>query len=163
LHDHGTPESTRFLLRILETIESNVDPEDKSNTFAGKKTEKKRKMESINSRIPKRQKRQGTWSEKQGSLCQEHGGLYKTQDTHDCKMWNPDGSLVKNKHDSKKGKSNYSDKSPKGANFAQIISKECKKAVCSALKRIKSFFMTKMTVIVTLIPIDREGLLAQGS
>jgi hypothetical protein len=120
-----------------------VDPEDKSNTFAGKKTEKKRKMDSINSRIPKKQKKQVTWSEKQCSLCKEHGGAFKTHNTRDCKRWNPDGSLIKKNNESKKGKSNYSDKSPKGANFAQIIHEECKKAVRLALKRSKKHLYDK--------------------
>ncbi len=60
LSENTTPVSTRALLLVLENIENNADLYPKtSNPNKPKGAEGKRKMESIDSRIPKKPKKVG--------------------------------------------------------------------------------------------------------
>jgi hypothetical protein len=87
----------------------------------------KRKMESIDLQIPKRQK-SVTFSKKYCALCKKHRGPHKSHNMRDCPRFNSDGTSIKrnggagnarksghdDKHHSKESKH-------EGANFAQII------------------------------------------
>eukprot|EP00804_Cyclotella_cryptica_P001034 CCRYP_008353-RA/>CCRYP_008353-RA protein AED:0.42 eAED:0.42 QI:21/1/1/1/0/0/2/168/101 len=46
----------------------------------------KRKMESMDSRIPKKPKKVG-WTEKHCVLCKKHGGPHKSHNTQDCRRY----------------------------------------------------------------------------
>ena len=89
-------------------------------------------MESIDSCIPKKSKQVG-FSNKHCALCKKHGRPHKSHNTRDCRRFNPDGTRVK-KHGgavSKGGHANRhrsKDNQQEGANFAQLIRKEVKKA-----------------------------------
>jgi hypothetical protein len=120
---------------ILEKIENNAEVEAKPpNAIKPKGAEGKRKMESIDSRIPKKSKQVG-FSEKHCALCKKHGGPHKSHNTRDCRKYNADGTPIKrnggagsarkNGHYDK-NRSNTRDR--EGANYAQIIRKEVKKA-----------------------------------
>ena len=62
--ENTTPISTMALLVVLEKVENNAELETKpSGTNETKGAELKRKMESIDSRIPKKAKKEG-WTEK---------------------------------------------------------------------------------------------------
>eukprot|EP00804_Cyclotella_cryptica_P007806 CCRYP_001402-RA/>CCRYP_001402-RA protein AED:0.46 eAED:0.46 QI:0/-1/0/1/-1/1/1/0/120 len=91
-----------------------------------KGADQKRKMESMDSRIPKKPKKVG-WTEKHYVLCKKHGGLHKSHNTHDCRRYNKDGTPIK-KHGGA-GKPHSKDRKPEGANFAQIVRAELKKAL----------------------------------
>ena len=91
-------------------------------------------MESIDSRIPKRHK-SITFSEKYYALCNKHGGLHKSHNMRDCHPFNSDGTPIKtNGGAGNASKSRHADKhrskesKREGANFAQIIQKEVRKA-----------------------------------
>jgi len=72
-----TPVNTRALLLILEKIVNNAELETKPpNVIKSKGAEGKHKMESIDSRIPKKSKQLG-FSDKRCALCKKHGGPYK--------------------------------------------------------------------------------------
>ena len=88
----------------------------------------------IDSRIPKKSKQVG-FSDKQCALCKKHGGPYKSHNTHDCCKFDPDGTSIKRNGGTGSAQRNgHADKNcsdqreRKGANFAQIICKEVKKA-----------------------------------
>jgi hypothetical protein len=131
-----TPVNTRALLLILEKIKNNAELEAKPpNAIKSKGAEGKHKMESINSRISKKSK-QVSFSKKHCALCKKHGGPHKSHNTRDCCKYNADstptirnggaGSARKNGHHDK-NRSNTRDH--EGANYAQIICKEVKKAL----------------------------------
>ena len=134
LTEKTTPVNTRALLLILEKIENNAEVETKPpGTIKTKGAEGKRKMESIDSRIPKKPK--VSFSDKHCALCKKHGGPYKSHVTRDCRKYNSDG--IPNKRNGGAGtthKNGPSDRNRskqrerEGANFAQIIRKEVKKA-----------------------------------
>eukprot|EP00804_Cyclotella_cryptica_P022170 CCRYP_011629-RA/>CCRYP_011629-RA protein AED:0.39 eAED:0.94 QI:0/0/0/1/1/1/2/0/386 len=74
LTENTTPVSTRALLLVLENIENNVELDNKpANTAKAKGADMKRKMESMDSRVPKKPKKVG-WTEKHCVLCKKHGG-----------------------------------------------------------------------------------------
>ena len=91
-------------------------------------------MVSMDSHIPKKPKQVG-FGDKQCALCKKDGGPYKSHNTRDCRKFNTDGTPMKrnggagstqrnghtNKHCSK-------ERERKGANLAQIICMEVKKA-----------------------------------
>jgi len=91
-------------------------------------------MDSINSRIPQKSKQVG-FSDNQCALCKKHGGPYKSHNTHDHRKFNPNdtpikrnggaGSVQRNVH-TDRNRSNQ--RECEGANFAQKIHKEVKKA-----------------------------------
>eukprot|EP00804_Cyclotella_cryptica_P020405 CCRYP_012622-RA/>CCRYP_012622-RA protein AED:0.45 eAED:1.00 QI:0/0/0/1/1/1/2/0/438 len=114
--------STRALLLVLENIENNAELDAKpSSTTKAKGTDQKRKMESIDSRIPKKPKKVG-WTDKHCVLCKKHGGPHKSHNTRDCRRYNKDGTPIKKNGGAKERK-------PEGANFAQIVRAELKKAL----------------------------------
>ena len=91
-------------------------------------------MESIDSHIPKKSKQVGI-SDKQCALCKKHGGSYKSHNTHDCRKFNPYGTPIKRNGGTGRAQKNghaekihSNQRESKGANFAQIICKEAKKA-----------------------------------
>jgi hypothetical protein len=74
LTENTTPVSTRALLLVLENIENNAELDNKPASMTkAKGAEQKRKMESMDSRIPKKPKKVG-WTEKHCVLCKKHGG-----------------------------------------------------------------------------------------
>ena len=135
LMEKTTPVNTRALLLILEKIENNVEVETKPpSMIKSKGAEGKRKMESINSHIPKKSKQVG-FSDKHCALCKKHGGPYTSQNTRDHRKFYLNGTPIKSNGvagstrgngDAEKHCSNQ--RECKGANFAQIICKEVKKA-----------------------------------
>ncbi len=91
-------------------------------------------MESINSRIPKNCKQVGI-SNKHCALCKKHGGPHKLHNTRDCRKYNLDGTPFKKNGGTGSAQGNsHSDKNHsntrecEGANYAQLICKEVKKA-----------------------------------
>jgi hypothetical protein len=84
LMENTTPVSTRALLLILKNIENNTELDTKlPSTMKSKEADGKHKMELMDSHIPKKPKRVG-WTDKHCMLCNKHGGLHKTHNTHDC-------------------------------------------------------------------------------
>ena len=120
---------------ILEKIKNNAELETKPpNASRPKGAEGKQKMESIDSRIPKKSKQVG-FSEKQCALCKKHGGPHKSHNTRDCRKYNTDGTPTKRNGGAGSAQTNgHADKNHSnqrelaGANYAQIICKEVKKA-----------------------------------
>eukprot|EP00804_Cyclotella_cryptica_P008289 CCRYP_016489-RA/>CCRYP_016489-RA protein AED:0.39 eAED:1.00 QI:0/0/0/1/1/1/2/0/392 len=95
LTENTTPVSTRALLLVLENIENNAELNNKpASTTKAKGADTKRKMESMDSRIPKKPKKVG-WTEKHCVLCKKHGGPRKSHNTHDCRHYNKDGTPIK--------------------------------------------------------------------
>eukprot|EP00804_Cyclotella_cryptica_P022831 CCRYP_005036-RA/>CCRYP_005036-RA protein AED:0.56 eAED:0.56 QI:0/0/0/1/1/1/2/0/107 len=89
-----------------------------------KGADQKRKMESMDSRIPKKPKKVG-WTKKHCVLCKKHGGAHKSHNTRDCCRYNKEDTLIK-----KNGSAApLQGKKPEGANFAQIVRAELKKAL----------------------------------
>ena len=133
LTEKTTPVNTRALLLILEKIENNAEVDPKPpGTIKTKGAEGKRKMESIDSRIPKKPK--VGFSDKHCALCKKHGGPYKSHVTHDCRKYNSNGTPNKRNggagtaHKNGTSDRNHSkQREREGANFAQIIRKEVKK------------------------------------
>ena len=120
-----TPVSTRALLLVLEKVENNVELEAKpSGTNKTKGADQKCKMESMDSRIPKKVKKEG-WTEKHCVLCKKHGGAHKSHNTRDCRRYNKDGTPIKKNGGAGKPHS----KKAEGANFAQVIRAELNKAL----------------------------------
>jgi hypothetical protein len=120
---------------ILEKIENNAEVETKPpSVIKPKGAEGKCRMESIDSHIPKKSRQVG-FSNKQCDLCKKHGETHKSHNTCDCRKYKPDGTPIKrnggagsaqrNGH-AHRNRSNQRER--KGANFAQIICKEVKKA-----------------------------------
>jgi hypothetical protein len=127
LTENSTPVSTRALLLVLENIENNVELDAKpASTTKARGADQKRKMESEDSRIPKKPKKVG-WTEKHCVLCKKHGGAHKTHNTRDCRRYNKDGTPIKKNGGA--GKSHPKEKKPEGVNFAQIFRTELRKAL----------------------------------
>eukprot|EP00804_Cyclotella_cryptica_P019640 CCRYP_013978-RA/>CCRYP_013978-RA protein AED:0.50 eAED:0.92 QI:0/0/0/0.5/1/1/2/0/367 len=77
LTENTTPVSTRALLLVLENIENNAELDNKhASTTKAKGADQKWKMESMDSRIPKKPKKVG-WTKKHCVLCKKHGGRTK--------------------------------------------------------------------------------------
>jgi hypothetical protein len=90
LTEKTTLVSTRALVLVLEKIENNAEVEAKTpGMIKPKGAEGKHKMESMDSRIPKKPKQVG-FCDKQCTLSKKHGGPYKSHNTHDCCKFNPD-------------------------------------------------------------------------
>ena len=96
----------------------------------------RRKIEPIDSQIPKRQK-SFTFSKKYCALCKKHGGPHKSHNTCDCHHFKSKSTPIKRNGGAGNAiKSGHADKhrskesTHKGANFAQIIRKEVRKAFC---------------------------------
>eukprot|EP00804_Cyclotella_cryptica_P001371 CCRYP_014131-RA/>CCRYP_014131-RA protein AED:0.40 eAED:0.42 QI:0/-1/0/1/-1/1/1/0/379 len=127
LTENTTPVSTRALLLVLENIENNAELDNKpANTTKAKGADTERKMESMDSRIPKKPKKVG-WTEKHCVLCKKHGGPHKSHNTRDCRRYNKDGTPIKKNGGA--GKPSSKERKPEGANFAQIVRAELKKAL----------------------------------
>jgi hypothetical protein len=95
LTEKTTPVNTWALLLILEKIKNNAEVETKPpSEMQPKWAEGKCKMESIDSRIPKKSKQVG-FSNKHCALCKNHGGPYKSHNTCDCCKYNSDGTPIK--------------------------------------------------------------------
>ena len=95
LTEKTTPVNTRALLLILEKIENNAEVEAKPpNAIKPKGAEGKHKMESIDSRIPKKSKQVG-FSDKHCALCKKHGRPHKSHNTCNCHKYNSNGSPIK--------------------------------------------------------------------
>eukprot|EP00804_Cyclotella_cryptica_P009740 CCRYP_011256-RA/>CCRYP_011256-RA protein AED:0.45 eAED:1.00 QI:0/0/0/1/1/1/3/0/198 len=95
LTENTTPVSTRALLLVLQNIEENAKLDNKpANTTKAKGADMKRKMESMDSRIPKKPKKVG-WTKKHCVLCKKHGGPHKSHNTRDCRRYNKDGTPIK--------------------------------------------------------------------
>jgi hypothetical protein len=89
LTEKTTPVNTQALLLILEKIENNAEVETKSpSAIKPKGTEGKRKMELLDSHIPKKSK--VGFSDKHCALCKKHGGPYKLHSTRDCRKYKSD-------------------------------------------------------------------------
>lgn len=135
LTEKTTPVNTRALLFILEKIENNAELEAKPpSAIKPKGAEGKRKMESIDSHIPKKAKQVG-FSEKHCALCKKHGGSHKSHNTRDCRKYNADGTPTKRnggagsaRKNGQYDKNRSNTRDCEGANYAQIIRKEVKKA-----------------------------------
>jgi hypothetical protein len=127
------------------------------------------KMESINSRIPKKSKQVG-FSNKHCALCKKHGRPHKLHSTHDCRKYNPDGTPIKrnggagsarrNRHSDK----NRNQREHKGANNAQMICKEVKKAFCKQSQKHRKIARTtqKVTAIPTTV-CEAVGWIVRGN
>jgi hypothetical protein len=130
-----TSVNTRALLLILKKIENNSEVETKPpNTNKPKGAKDKCRIESIDSHIPKKPKQVG-FSDKQFTLCKKHDGPLKPHNTHDYHKYNPDGTPIRRNGDAGSTRKNrHADKNHSnqreclGANYAQIICKEVKKA-----------------------------------
>jgi hypothetical protein len=133
LTEKTTPVSVRALLPILEKIENNAEHDAKPpNVNKTKGAGEKRKMESSDSRIPKKQK-SVSFSEKSCALCKKHGGPHKSHNTRDCRRYKSDGTPIKRNGGaaSNSGHANRSHSKGsqrEGANYAQLIRKEVKRA-----------------------------------
>jgi hypothetical protein len=111
LTEKTTPVNTRALLLILEKIENNAELETKPPSMIKPKgAEGKCKMESNNSRIPKKSKQVGL-SDKHCALCKKHDGPHKSHNTHYCRKYNPEGTPIKRNGDAGSTRRNrHSDK-----------------------------------------------------
>ena len=138
------PVNTRSLLLILEKIKNNAKVKTKPpSAIKPKGAEGKCKMESIESRIPKKSEQVGL-SNKHCALHKKHGGPYKSHNTCDCRKYNFHGTPIKRNGGTGSGQRNrHTDKSSsnqrecKGANYAQLICKEVKKAFHKHLHKRK--------------------------
>eukprot|EP00804_Cyclotella_cryptica_P022246 CCRYP_017937-RA/>CCRYP_017937-RA protein AED:0.57 eAED:1.00 QI:0/0/0/1/1/1/2/0/259 len=127
LMENTTPVSTRALLLVLENIENNVELNVKpSSTTEAKGVDQKCKMESMDSRIPKKPKKVG-WTKKHCVLCKKHGGRRKSHDMCDCHRYNKDNTPIKKNGGAVKPHSK--ERKLEGVNFAQILRAELKKAL----------------------------------
>eukprot|EP00804_Cyclotella_cryptica_P008124 CCRYP_004607-RA/>CCRYP_004607-RA protein AED:0.43 eAED:0.97 QI:0/0/0/1/0/0/3/0/532 len=127
LTKNTTPVSTRALLLVLENIENNAELDAKpSSTNKANGADHKRKMESIDSRIPKKPKKVG-WTDNHCVLCKKHGGPHKSHNTRDCRRYNKDGTPTKKNGGA--GKPHSKERKPEGANFTQIVWAELKNAL----------------------------------
>ena len=66
-------------------------------------------------------------------MCKKHGGAHKRHNTRDCRHYNKDGTPIK-KHG---GTGKTHSKKAEGANFAQVIRAELKKALCKKASKRK--------------------------
>eukprot|EP00804_Cyclotella_cryptica_P027897 CCRYP_003796-RA/>CCRYP_003796-RA protein AED:0.34 eAED:1.00 QI:0/0/0/1/1/1/2/0/430 len=134
LTENTTPVSTRALLLVLENTENNVELNAKpASTTNAKGADQKHKMDSMDSRIPKKPKK-GGWTEKHCILCKKHEGPHKSHNTRDCRCYNKDGTLIKKNGGA--GKPHAKERKPEGANFAQIVRAESKKALCKKSSKL---------------------------
>eukprot|EP00804_Cyclotella_cryptica_P022128 CCRYP_011604-RA/>CCRYP_011604-RA protein AED:0.46 eAED:1.00 QI:0/0/0/1/1/1/2/0/154 len=118
LTKNTTPVSTRALLLVLENIKNNAELDAKpSSTTKAKQADQKRKMESMDSRIPNKPKKVG-WTDKHCVLCKKHGGPHKSHNTVTAVV------ITKTVLRSRRMGAQ-----PEGANFAQIVRAELKKAL----------------------------------
>eukprot|EP00804_Cyclotella_cryptica_P017625 CCRYP_006778-RA/>CCRYP_006778-RA protein AED:0.46 eAED:0.49 QI:0/-1/0/1/-1/1/1/0/92 len=79
LTENTTPVSTRALLLVLENIENNAELDNKpANTTKAKGADTKRKMESMDSRIPKKPKKVG-WTKSTVCYVRNMGAAQKSQ------------------------------------------------------------------------------------
>ena len=99
-----------------------------------KGAEGKHKMESIDSCVHKKSKTVG-YSDKHCALCKKHGGSHKSHNTCDCRKYNLEGTPMKRNGGAGSARRNgHTDKNcsnpreHEGANYAQMIHKEVKKA-----------------------------------
>ena len=104
------------------------------NQSKAKGAEGKQKMESIDSRIPKKPKKVG-WTDKHYVLCKKHGGLLKSRNTCDCRHFNKDGTPIENHGGTSRPQPNK--KGPKGTNFVQLMCTEIKKALGKHMRKDK--------------------------
>ena len=125
LSENTTPVSTRALLLVLANIENNANLDHKTTNPNKPRAEGERTVESIDSRIPKKTKKKG-WADKHCVLCKKHEGPFKSHNTRDCHCFNKDGTPIKNHGGASKPQSNK--KGLEGANFAQLVCAEIKKA-----------------------------------
>ena len=123
LTENSTPVSTRALLLVLENIKSNMELNEPPSKDKAKGADSKRKIEMSNSWVPKKAKK--GWTKKHCIHCKKHGDAHTTHNTRECGCYNRDGTPKKAGGISGK----------EGMNFAQVIHAECKKAVCTALKK----------------------------
>jgi hypothetical protein len=145
LMENTTPVSTRSLLLVLEKVENNAELETKpSGTNKTKGAEPKRKMESMDSHVPKKAKKEG-WVEKHCVLCKKHGGAHKSHNTRDCRHYNKDGTPIKKNWGA--GKPHL--KKAEAANFAQIIRAELKKHYARRQVNVRNVAKTIQIVIRT--------------
>jgi hypothetical protein len=127
LMEKTTPVSTRALLLVLENIKNNVKLDMKpSSMIKAKGAEQKRKMESMDSHMPKKPKKEG-WTEKHCVQCKKHGGSHKSHNTCDCCHYNKAGTPIKINRGV--GKPHSKEKKPEDMNFAQIFRTELKTAL----------------------------------
>eukprot|EP00804_Cyclotella_cryptica_P028379 CCRYP_016425-RA/>CCRYP_016425-RA protein AED:0.39 eAED:1.00 QI:0/0/0/1/1/1/2/0/371 len=135
LTENTTPVSTTAVLLVLENVKNNAELDAKPSSMTkAKGADQKRKMESMDSRIPKKPKKVG-WTDKHCVLCKKHGGPHKSHNTHDCHRYNKDGTPIKKNGGA--GKPHSKERKPEGANFAQIVRVELKKARKKSSKRKK--------------------------
>jgi hypothetical protein len=135
LTEKTAPVNTKALMLILENNKNNTEVETKPHSMIKPKgAEGKCRMESIDSRIPKKSKQIG-FSDKQCALFKKHGGPYKSHNTHECRKYNSDGTPIKRNGDTGStqrnghtNKNHSNQRACEGANFAQIVHKEVKKA-----------------------------------
>ena len=130
-----TPVNTRAVLLFLEKIKNIAEVETKPpSAMKSKGAESKHKMESIYSCMPKKSKQVG-FSHKHCVLCKKHDRPHKLHNTRDCRKYNSNGTPIKlNGGTGSTQRNGHTDKHHsktrelKGANYAQIIYKEVKKA-----------------------------------
>ena len=91
-------------------------------------------MEYIDSCIPQKPTHVG-FSDNQCALCKKNGGPYKSHNTRDCRKFNPVGTPIKRNGGTWSAQRNghvekhcSKERECEGANFAQIICKEVRKA-----------------------------------
>ena len=101
----------------------------------------------------------------------KHGGPHKSNNTHDCCKYNPDGTPIKrnggtgsaqkNGHDDK----NHSNqREHAGAKYAQIICREVKKAFRKHSSKHKNVTRTTQKVTANLATVcEAVGPIAQGN
>eukprot|EP00804_Cyclotella_cryptica_P030752 CCRYP_009167-RA/>CCRYP_009167-RA protein AED:0.38 eAED:0.69 QI:0/0/0/1/1/1/2/0/136 len=124
-----------------------------------KGADQKQKMESMDSRIPKKPKKVG-WTDKHCMRCKKHGGPHKSHNTHDCRRYNKDGTPIK-----KNGVQTHSkERKPEGVNFAQIVGAELKKALRKkSSKRKKHAPTTRKVTAIPMKASEDAGRIALGN
>ena len=160
--ENTTPVSTMTLLLVLENIENNVELNRKpSSTGKAKGPEGKRKMELMDSHIPKKPKKV-TWSEKHCVLCKKHGGPHKSHNTCACHRFNKDGTPIKKNGGA--GKPHFKERKEEGINFAQIIKMEVKKVLCKKAQEQKHATSTIRKAMTTPTQVlEVAGQIAMGN
>eukprot|EP00804_Cyclotella_cryptica_P005016 CCRYP_018305-RA/>CCRYP_018305-RA protein AED:0.46 eAED:0.46 QI:0/-1/0/1/-1/1/1/0/129 len=107
----------------------NFDNKPASTTKA-KGADLKRKMESMDSRIPKKPKKVG-WTEKHCVLCKKHGGRTKVTIWRDCRRYNKGGTPIKKNGGA--GKPGLKERKPEGTNRP-----DCRAELKKALRKKSS-------------------------
>jgi hypothetical protein len=149
---------------ILEKIENDTEVETKPPSVI------KQKGAEGQHKIAKKSK-QVCFSDKHCALCKKHGGQHKSHNTPDYRKYNSNGTPIKRNGGAGSAQKNgHADKNHsnqiecEGANYAQIICKEVKKAFrkhCTSVRNI-----VRMTQKVTAIPTtvcEAIGRIAQGN